>query len=169
MWRNVREAQRQRILEITRRRVQSGLDTNVELREASAAVPEAHVELLQAQAAAALDTHQLAALSGQGAEVYAQVRRPTLDPARHPAAAARRCRQICWVTDRTCWRRATESKRPAPARPPPRRRSILTSTWRRSPARAPSDSSNLFQGTSGVVWRGTCDSSAAVRCGPAAS
>jgi NodT family efflux transporter outer membrane factor (OMF) lipoprotein len=75
------EAQRQRILEITRRRVQSGLDTNVELREASGAVPEAHVELLQAQAAVALDTHQLAALSGQGAGVYAQVRRPTLDPA----------------------------------------------------------------------------------------
>jgi len=75
------EAQRQRILEITRRRVNSGLDTNVELREASGAVPEAHVELLQAQAAASLDTHQLAALSGQGARVYAQVRRPTLDPA----------------------------------------------------------------------------------------
>jgi NodT family efflux transporter outer membrane factor (OMF) lipoprotein len=75
------EAQRQRILDITRRRVQSGLDTNVELREASGAVPEAYVELLQAQAAAALDTHQLAALSGQGAAAYAQVRRPTLDPA----------------------------------------------------------------------------------------
>jgi len=75
------EAQRERILEITRKRVSSGLDTNVELREASGAVPEAHVELLQAQAAAALDTHQLAALSGQGAVIYAQVRRPTLDPA----------------------------------------------------------------------------------------
>jgi len=75
------QAQRQRILDITRRRVQSGLDTNVELREASSAVPEAYVELLQAQAAAALDTHQLAALSGQGAEDYAEVRRPTLDPA----------------------------------------------------------------------------------------
>jgi NodT family efflux transporter outer membrane factor (OMF) lipoprotein len=75
------EAQRQNILEITRRRVQSGLDTNVELREASSAVPEAHVELLQAQAAAALDTHRLAALSGQGAGVYVQIRRPTLDPA----------------------------------------------------------------------------------------
>jgi len=73
-------AQRQRILEITGRRVKSGLDTNVELREASSAVPEAYVELLQAQAAAALDTHELAALSGQGAEVYADVRRPTLDP-----------------------------------------------------------------------------------------
>jgi NodT family efflux transporter outer membrane factor (OMF) lipoprotein len=75
------EAQRQRILEITRRRVQAGLDTNVELREASGTVPEAHVEFLQAQAAAELDTHQLAALSGQGANVYAQVRRPKLDPA----------------------------------------------------------------------------------------
>lgn len=75
------EAQRQRILEITRKRLQSGLDTNVELHEASGAVPEAHVELLQAQAAAALDTHQLAALSGQGAGAYAQVRRPALDPA----------------------------------------------------------------------------------------
>jgi NodT family efflux transporter outer membrane factor (OMF) lipoprotein len=75
------EAQRQNILEITRKRVQSGLDTNVELREASGAVPEAHVELLQALAAAALNTHQLAALSGQGADVYAQVGRPTLDPA----------------------------------------------------------------------------------------
>jgi NodT family efflux transporter outer membrane factor (OMF) lipoprotein len=75
------EAQRQRILEITRRRVKSGLDTDVELREASGAVPQAYVELLQAQAAAALDTHQLAALSGQGAEAYAQVLRPTLDPA----------------------------------------------------------------------------------------
>jgi NodT family efflux transporter outer membrane factor (OMF) lipoprotein len=75
------EAQRQRILEITRRRVQAGLDTNVELREASAAVPEAHVELLRAQASATLDTHQLAALSGQGARVYSQVLRPSLDPA----------------------------------------------------------------------------------------
>ncbi len=75
------EAQRQRIFEITRRRVQAGLDTNVELREASGAVPEAHVELLQAQAAAALDTHQLAALSGRGADAYAQIQRPTIDPA----------------------------------------------------------------------------------------
>src|SRR5580658_9507668 len=73
--------QRERILEITRRRVRSGLDTNVELREASGAVPQAHVELLQAQAAAALDTHQLAALSGQGAAVYVQMQPPTLKPA----------------------------------------------------------------------------------------
>ena len=75
------EAQRQRILEITRHRVKSGLDTTLELREASAAVPEANVELLQARAAMSLDIHQLAALSGRGAEAYALVLRPTLDPA----------------------------------------------------------------------------------------
>jgi NodT family efflux transporter outer membrane factor (OMF) lipoprotein len=75
------EAQRQRILEITRRRVQAGIDTNVELHEASGAVPEAHVGLLRAQAAVELDTHQLAALAGQGADVYAEFQRPTLDPA----------------------------------------------------------------------------------------
>ena len=75
------QEQRRRILEITRRRVQAGLDTNVELRQASSAVPEARVDLLQAQAAIALDAHQLAALSGQGAAAYAQVLRPTLDPA----------------------------------------------------------------------------------------
>jgi NodT family efflux transporter outer membrane factor (OMF) lipoprotein len=75
------QAQRQRILEITRKRVQAGLDTNVELREASGAVPEAYVELLQAQTAAALNTHQLAALSGEGASVYAQIQRPQFDPA----------------------------------------------------------------------------------------
>jgi NodT family efflux transporter outer membrane factor (OMF) lipoprotein len=74
------EAQRERILDITRHRLQSGLDTNVEVREASGAVPEAQVQLLQAQAAAALDTHQLAALSGQGAATYVQIQRPTLDP-----------------------------------------------------------------------------------------
>jgi NodT family efflux transporter outer membrane factor (OMF) lipoprotein len=75
------ETQRQRILEITRERLQSGLDTNVELREASGAVPEAQVELLQARAAVALDTHQLAALSGHGADSYPEIGRPTLDPA----------------------------------------------------------------------------------------
>jgi NodT family efflux transporter outer membrane factor (OMF) lipoprotein len=74
------EAQRERILEITRRRFQAGIDTSVELREASSAVPEAHVQLLKAQASATLDTHALAALAGQGAAEYAQFQRPTLDP-----------------------------------------------------------------------------------------
>jgi NodT family efflux transporter outer membrane factor (OMF) lipoprotein len=74
-------AQRQRILDITRRRVNAGLDTDVELREAAGAVPQARVEARQAQAAVELDTHQLAALTGHGADAYAAIGRPRLDPA----------------------------------------------------------------------------------------
>ena len=71
--------QRQRILDITRSRVHAGLDTNVDLREAESAVPQAEVALKQAQAAQALAVHQLAALSGHGAEAYAGIVRPTVD------------------------------------------------------------------------------------------
>jgi NodT family efflux transporter outer membrane factor (OMF) lipoprotein len=73
------EEQRLQILDITRRRVKAGLDTNVELREAEGAVPQAHVERSQAQAAVALAIHQLAALSGHGADAYAGIGQPQLD------------------------------------------------------------------------------------------
>ena len=74
-------AQRERILEITRRRLDAGLDTQVELREAEAAVEQAQVELGQAQSAVDLDIHLLAALAGNGAGIYASIVRPQLDPA----------------------------------------------------------------------------------------
>jgi NodT family efflux transporter outer membrane factor (OMF) lipoprotein len=73
------EEQRLRILDITRKRVQAGLDTNVELREAEGAVPQARVELTQAQNAIALAVHQLAALSGHGADAYGGIHKPQLD------------------------------------------------------------------------------------------
>ncbi|HWG77415.1 MAG TPA: efflux transporter outer membrane subunit [Steroidobacteraceae bacterium] len=73
------EAQRARIVEITRRRVAAGLDTRVELREAEGAVPQTHLALLQAQAQAALARHELAALVGQGADLYGSIQRPHLD------------------------------------------------------------------------------------------
>ncbi|WP_029920906.1 efflux transporter outer membrane subunit [Nevskia soli] len=73
------EEQRLHILDITRSRVKAGLDTNVELREAEGAVPQAHVELTQAQAAVALSIHQLAALSGRGADAYAEIKQPHLN------------------------------------------------------------------------------------------
>lgn len=73
------EEQRLRILDITRKRVQAGLDTNVELREAEGAVPQAHVALAQAQANVALAIHQLAALTGRGADAYAGIHKPQLD------------------------------------------------------------------------------------------
>ncbi len=72
------EEQRGRILDITRRRVAAGLDTRVELREAEGALPQAHLVLLQEQSSEELLRHQLAALSGRGAEAYASIGRPAL-------------------------------------------------------------------------------------------
>jgi NodT family efflux transporter outer membrane factor (OMF) lipoprotein len=70
------EAQRQNIVDITRRRVAAGLDTRLELRQAEGQLPQARVARTQAQAAADLAVHQLAALTGQGADAYASIVRP---------------------------------------------------------------------------------------------
>jgi NodT family efflux transporter outer membrane factor (OMF) lipoprotein len=73
------EAQRQNILDITRRRVSAGLDTQLEIREAEGQLPQARVAFEQARAAADLAVHELATLSGQGADAYASIQRPVLD------------------------------------------------------------------------------------------
>jgi NodT family efflux transporter outer membrane factor (OMF) lipoprotein len=70
------EAQRQNIVDITRRRVAAGLDTRLELRQAEGQLPQARVARAQAEAAADLAVHQLAALTGQGAEAHASIQRP---------------------------------------------------------------------------------------------
>lgn len=75
--------QRNEILAITRKRVEAGLDTRIELREAEGAVPQAQVELRQSQLDQALAVHRLAALSGNGAQAYPAIVRPHLD---HEAA-----------------------------------------------------------------------------------
>jgi NodT family efflux transporter outer membrane factor (OMF) lipoprotein len=72
------EAQRGRIVEITRRRVAAGLDTRVELREAEGEVPQTHVALLQEQSAQEELRHELAALTGRGADAYAAIGQPRL-------------------------------------------------------------------------------------------
>src|SRR5579863_3513079 len=72
------EAQRQDIVNITRRRVAAGLDTQLELRQAEGQLPQARVASAQARAAADLAVHQLATLAGQGAEGYASIQRPAL-------------------------------------------------------------------------------------------
>src|SRR5579859_4703002 len=72
------EAQRQNIVDITRRRVKAGLDTQLEIREAEGQLPQARVAREQAQAAADLAVHELATLTGQGANAYATIQRPTL-------------------------------------------------------------------------------------------
>lgn len=71
--------QRQRILDITRKRIGAGLDTNVELREAESAVPQAALARLQAEAAREVAVHRLAALIGEGADAYERIGKPTLD------------------------------------------------------------------------------------------
>jgi NodT family efflux transporter outer membrane factor (OMF) lipoprotein len=71
-------AQRQNIIDITRRRVAAGLDTRLELRAAEGQLPQARVARAEARAAADLAVHQLAALTGQGADAYASIERPTL-------------------------------------------------------------------------------------------
>jgi NodT family efflux transporter outer membrane factor (OMF) lipoprotein len=72
-------AQRENIVAITRRRVAVGVDTQLELRQAEGQLPQAHVARDQAQAAADLAVHELAALSGQGADAYASIHRPVLN------------------------------------------------------------------------------------------
>jgi NodT family efflux transporter outer membrane factor (OMF) lipoprotein len=72
------EAQRQNIIDITRRRVSAGLDTRLELRQAEGQLPQARVAREQAQAAADLTVHQLATLTGQGAASYASIKRPAM-------------------------------------------------------------------------------------------
>src|SRR5262249_14470170 len=64
------EEQRQQILGITRRRVEAGLDTSVELRQAEGAVWDAQVDLTQVLAERDRVVHLLAAISGQGATAY---------------------------------------------------------------------------------------------------
>jgi NodT family efflux transporter outer membrane factor (OMF) lipoprotein len=71
-------AQRENIVAITRRRVAAGVDTQLELRLAEGQLPQAHVARDQAQAAADLAVHELAALTGQGADAYASIHRPVL-------------------------------------------------------------------------------------------
>lgn len=74
------EGQRQHILDLTRQRVAAGLDTRLELREAESQLPQARVERAQAQAQADLAVHALSMLAGRGADGYAAILRPQLNP-----------------------------------------------------------------------------------------
>jgi NodT family efflux transporter outer membrane factor (OMF) lipoprotein len=71
--------QRQDIVNITRRRVSAGVDTQLELRQAEGQLPQARVARDQARAAADLAVHQLAALTGQGADAYGAIHAPTIN------------------------------------------------------------------------------------------
>jgi NodT family efflux transporter outer membrane factor (OMF) lipoprotein len=73
------EQQRLRILELTRKRVAAGLDTQQELHESEVTVPQARLARLQAEAGVDAAIHKLAALSNRGADFYAGIHRPRID------------------------------------------------------------------------------------------
>lgn len=73
------EAQQQTILNLARSRVDAGLDDQSRLRDAEAGLAQAHLARLQTQAGIDLAVHRLAALTGQGANAYADIKRPQLD------------------------------------------------------------------------------------------
>ena len=72
------EHQRETLLKLTRGRLNAGLDTQVELKTAEAALPQARSNRLQAENQRDLAVHSLAALTGHGAEAYASIGRPQL-------------------------------------------------------------------------------------------
>ncbi|MGH8462112.1 MAG: efflux transporter outer membrane subunit [Stenotrophobium sp.] len=76
------EQQRQSLLDLATSRVDAGLDDQSRLRGAEAALAQAHLARLQAQANIAIAVHRLAALTGRGANAYADIGRPHLDLAR---------------------------------------------------------------------------------------
>lgn len=74
------EAQRERLLQLTRKRLAAGLDTQVELKQAEGALPQARLAKWQAQLAADSAVHKLAALANRGGDTaYAAIGRPKID------------------------------------------------------------------------------------------
>lgn len=71
-------AQRQTQLQLTQQRLQAGLDNALQLQSAQAQLAQAQLLQQQAQLARELAVHRLAALSGHGAERYAQLQAPQL-------------------------------------------------------------------------------------------
>jgi len=74
------ERQRETMLKITRSRVNAGLDTKLELNLAEAGLPQARTTRLQAEIQRDLAIHNLAALSGRGADAYDKIGRPHITP-----------------------------------------------------------------------------------------
>lgn len=71
-------AQRQQIFDLTRRRVDAGLDTRVALKEAEAALPATREEIAQIEEALELTRHEIAALLGAGPDRGLAIERPKL-------------------------------------------------------------------------------------------
>jgi NodT family efflux transporter outer membrane factor (OMF) lipoprotein len=73
------EHDRQGTLELTRRRVRDGLDSEVEEQEAEALAAQAREARVRADSVRDIVAHELALLIGRGADAYAGIKRPTLN------------------------------------------------------------------------------------------
>jgi len=69
-------ADRKRIHDLTRRRVDAGLDSRVELEQTEAAIPATRERVEQLEETIALTRHQLAALAGEGPDRGLAIARP---------------------------------------------------------------------------------------------
>ena len=72
--------QRASILDLTNTRVRNGLESSAAQKHAEALLALARVDYIRANSAIELVEHQIAALTGRGANSYAKISRPKLDP-----------------------------------------------------------------------------------------
>jgi NodT family efflux transporter outer membrane factor (OMF) lipoprotein len=72
------QEQREHLLKLTQQRTAAGLDTQIELKIAESAVPQARSLRLQAEAGRDIAIHRLVSLIGGGTDRYAQLTRPQL-------------------------------------------------------------------------------------------
>jgi NodT family efflux transporter outer membrane factor (OMF) lipoprotein len=70
--------QRQQLLDLVRQRVAAGLDSDVDLKQAEAALPPARQQILAEREAIDLSRSQLAALTGKGPDRGRSIQRPSL-------------------------------------------------------------------------------------------
>jgi NodT family efflux transporter outer membrane factor (OMF) lipoprotein len=73
------EQEQQNLLLLTQRRIESGLDSNVEEKKAEALFSRARENRIGAEAARDIVVHEIAAIAGHGADLYPQISRPALD------------------------------------------------------------------------------------------
>lgn len=81
-------AQREKTIALVRVRLDAGLDSRVELKQAEAALPEARERVAQYEETIALARNQLAALAGQGPDRGLALERPKLARSGAPALPA---------------------------------------------------------------------------------
>ena len=82
-------AQREALVRLVAQRKAAGIDSNVELRQAEAAVPEARERIAQLDESIALTRDQIAALMGEGPDRGLAIARPRMKAAGAPALPTR--------------------------------------------------------------------------------